>query len=97
MGLPKGFAFPLDGRVVLVTGGASGIGRATALMALAGGAKVAAVDINQDAIDTAVREVLAADPEIILVSKTPVTRALVRATRTIPIVFVTVVDPVGSG
>jgi putative ABC transport system substrate-binding protein len=55
------------------------------------------VDINQDAIDTAVREVLAADPEIILVSKTPVTRALVRATRTIPIVFVTVVDPVGSG
>jgi NAD(P)-dependent dehydrogenase (short-subunit alcohol dehydrogenase family) len=56
VGLPKGFAFPLDGRVVLVTGGASGIGRATALMALAGGAKVAAVDINQDALASLRRE-----------------------------------------
>ena len=55
------------------------------------------VDINQDAIDTAVRETLAADPEIILTSKTPITRALSRATRTIPIVFIVVVDPVGSG
>jgi putative ABC transport system substrate-binding protein len=55
------------------------------------------VDINQDAIDTAVRESLAADPEVILASKTPITRALLRATRTIPIVFVVVVDPIGSG
>jgi 2-hydroxycyclohexanecarboxyl-CoA dehydrogenase len=48
--LPQGFTFPLDRRVVLVTGGASGIGRATALMALAGGAKVAAVDVNREAL-----------------------------------------------
>jgi putative ABC transport system substrate-binding protein len=55
------------------------------------------VDINQDAIDTAVRESLATDPEIIVAQYTPITRALLRATRTIPIVFVTVVDPIGSG
>jgi putative ABC transport system substrate-binding protein len=55
------------------------------------------VEINQDAIDTAVRETLAANPEIILTSKTPMTRAFLRATRTIPIVFMVVVDPVGSG
>jgi putative ABC transport system substrate-binding protein len=55
------------------------------------------VDINQNAIDTAVRESLATDPEIIVAQYTPITRALLRATRTIPIVFVTVVDPIGSG
>jgi NAD(P)-dependent dehydrogenase (short-subunit alcohol dehydrogenase family) len=50
MALSESFAFPLDGRVVLVTGGASGIGRACVMMALSGGAKVAAVDINEDAL-----------------------------------------------
>jgi putative ABC transport system substrate-binding protein len=55
------------------------------------------VDIDQEAIDRAVRETLATDPEIIVASKTPITRALLRATRTIPIVFVIVVDPIGSG
>jgi NAD(P)-dependent dehydrogenase (short-subunit alcohol dehydrogenase family) len=42
--------------VVLVTGGASGIGRATALMALAGGAKVAAVDVNREALVSLTKE-----------------------------------------
>ena len=46
------FAFPLDDRVILVTGGASGIGLATVRMALAGGAKVVAVDVNQEALST---------------------------------------------
>jgi putative tryptophan/tyrosine transport system substrate-binding protein len=36
-------------------------------------------------------------PDVILASTTPVTAALQRETRTIPIVFALVVDPVGSG
>jgi putative tryptophan/tyrosine transport system substrate-binding protein len=36
-------------------------------------------------------------PDVILASTTPMTAALQRETRTIPIVFVTVGDPVGSG
>jgi 2-hydroxycyclohexanecarboxyl-CoA dehydrogenase len=62
--LPQGFTFPLDGRVVLVTGGASGIGRATVLMALAGGAKVAAVDVNREALDSLSEEAGALDDRL---------------------------------
>jgi ABC-type uncharacterized transport system substrate-binding protein len=36
-------------------------------------------------------------PDVILASTTPVVASLVRETRTIPIVFVAVSDPVGSG
>jgi NAD(P)-dependent dehydrogenase (short-subunit alcohol dehydrogenase family) len=39
-----------EGRVALVTGAASGIGRAASLGFAAGGARVAAVDINQEAL-----------------------------------------------
>jgi putative ABC transport system substrate-binding protein len=53
--------------------------------------------VNQEAVDSAVKESVAADPEIIVAEYTPITRALLRATRTIPIVFVIVIDPVGSG
>jgi 3-oxoacyl-[acyl-carrier protein] reductase len=52
--LSSDFAFPLDDRVILVTGGASGIGLATVRMALASGAKVVAVDVNQDALSALV-------------------------------------------
>ncbi len=38
---------PLDGRVVLITGAASGIGRATALLASHQGATIAAIDIDE--------------------------------------------------
>jgi NAD(P)-dependent dehydrogenase (short-subunit alcohol dehydrogenase family) len=41
----------LEGKVLLVTGGGSGIGRAVALGATAGGAKVAVVDWDQNAAD----------------------------------------------
>jgi putative ABC transport system substrate-binding protein len=43
------------------------------------------------------KELVALRPEVILTSTTPITAALQRETRTIPIVFVVVVDPVGSG
>ncbi|MCO6391763.1 bifunctional rhamnulose-1-phosphate aldolase/short-chain dehydrogenase [Aliihoeflea aestuarii] len=44
---------PLAGRVALVTGGAGGIGRATAARLLADGACVVIADIDADALDTA--------------------------------------------
>ena len=49
----------LKGRVVLITGAASGIGRATALLAGYRGAAVAVVDINGDAARQVADEVLA--------------------------------------
>src|SRR5262245_3622030 len=42
-------------------------------------------------------ELVALVPDVILASATAVTAALMHTTRTIPIVFVNVVDPVGSG
>jgi putative ABC transport system substrate-binding protein len=43
------------------------------------------------------KELVALQPDIILAQGTPVTAALQRETRTIPIVFVVVTDPVGDG
>lgn len=43
------------------------------------------------------QDLLALQPDIIVGHSTPVVAALARATRTIPIVFVVVADPVGSG
>ena len=43
------------------------------------------------------QELVGLQPDIILANSTPATVALKRETRTIPIVFVTVVDPVASG
>jgi 3-oxoacyl-[acyl-carrier protein] reductase len=41
----------IEGRVALVTGAASGMGRATAMLFAAQGAHVAAVDVNRDGLD----------------------------------------------
>src|SRR5262245_47972128 len=52
-------------------------------------------DVNR--IRTFAKELVALQPDVILAQGTPVTAALQRETRTIPIVFVTVTDPVGDG
>ena len=52
-------------------------------------------DVNQ--IRVFAKELVAAQPDLILSQGTPVTAALQRETRTIPIVFVVVTDPVGEG
>ena len=43
------------------------------------------------------KQLVAEQPEVIFAQSTPVTAALQRETRTIPIVFVAVSDPIGSG
>jgi ABC-type uncharacterized transport system substrate-binding protein len=48
-------------------------------------------------MQTLAKELVGLKPDCILAQSTPVTDALMRATRTIPIVFVAVSDPIGSG
>jgi putative ABC transport system substrate-binding protein len=43
------------------------------------------------------KELVALQPDLILVQNTPPTASMLQQTRTIPIIFVTVADPVGSG
>jgi putative tryptophan/tyrosine transport system substrate-binding protein len=43
------------------------------------------------------KELIALDPDLILSNTTPTTTALLQQTRTIPIVFAMIADPVGSG
>jgi putative tryptophan/tyrosine transport system substrate-binding protein len=52
-------------------------------------------DVNR--IRTFAKELVALQPDVTLAHGTPATAALQRETRTIPIVFVTVTDPVGDG
>lgn len=49
----------MAGRVIAITGAASGIGRATALIAAARGAGVAILDVNQEAADRVTAEITA--------------------------------------
>jgi putative ABC transport system substrate-binding protein len=42
-------------------------------------------------------ELIALAPDVVLASTSPLVAALQQATRTVPIVFVNVIDPVGSG
>ena len=50
-----------------------------------------------DRMRTFAKELVEREPDVIVASTTPVTAALQRETRTIPIVFVIVADPVGPG
>jgi ABC-type uncharacterized transport system substrate-binding protein len=52
---------------------------------------------RSDQYQTFANELVALQPDVIVAHTTPIAAALQRATRTIPIVFVNVSDPIGSG
>jgi len=52
---------------------------------------------RRDRLQTYISELVAAAPEVILVNSTPITTAMHQATRTIPIVFAQMIDPVAGG
>jgi putative tryptophan/tyrosine transport system substrate-binding protein len=52
---------------------------------------------NVDRMRVFAKELVDLQPDVSFAHTTPVTAALKRETRTIPIVFVTVSDPIGSG
>jgi putative tryptophan/tyrosine transport system substrate-binding protein len=52
---------------------------------------------RQERLPQLAKELVALNPEVIFVYTTPATKALQKETRTIPIVFVNVSDPIGSG
>ena len=56
-----------------------------------------ATPIDAAAMQQFAKELVALQAEVILASTTPTTTALLQQTRTIPIVFATVGDPIGSG
>src|SRR5215210_608962 len=52
---------------------------------------------NPDQARLFAKELIALQPDVLIGNSTPATAALLRETRTIPVVFVGVSDPVGSG
>jgi putative ABC transport system substrate-binding protein len=56
-----------------------------------------ATALNAEARQRFTKELVALQPDLILSHNTPTTAALLQQTRTIPIIFVNVSDPVGSG
>jgi putative tryptophan/tyrosine transport system substrate-binding protein len=52
---------------------------------------------NLDRVQQFAKELVQPNPEVLLAVSTPATAALQRQTRTIPIVFAVVSDPIGSG
>ena len=52
---------------------------------------------NVESILRLAKELVALQPELVLSSSTPTTAALLQQTRTLPIIFAIVADPVGSG
>jgi putative ABC transport system substrate-binding protein len=56
-----------------------------------------ATPADAESMERFAKELVAPQPDLILSSTTPTTAALLQQTRTIPVVFATVADPVGSG
>jgi putative tryptophan/tyrosine transport system substrate-binding protein len=56
-----------------------------------------APDTSADQAQVLAKELIALQPDLIFAQSTPVTAALQRESRTIPIVFAAVADPIGSG
>ena len=56
-----------------------------------------ATPANADSMQRFAKELVALQPDLILSSTTPTTAALLQQTRTIPIIFAIVGDPIGSG
>jgi putative tryptophan/tyrosine transport system substrate-binding protein len=52
---------------------------------------------DRELIQRSAKELVAIQPDLILSSSTPTTASLQQQTRTIPIIFANIVDPVGSG
>jgi putative tryptophan/tyrosine transport system substrate-binding protein len=52
---------------------------------------------NRELMQTLAKELTALQPDVLFSRSTPVTGALMKQTRTIPIVFAVVSDPVGEG
>jgi putative tryptophan/tyrosine transport system substrate-binding protein len=53
--------------------------------------------LDADVMQRSAKELIALQPDLILSNNTPTTAAMLQQTRTVPIVFATVADPVGSG
>ena len=56
-----------------------------------------AMPAEPDSMTRLAKELVALQPELILSQSTPATTALLQQTRTIPIIFAIVADPIGSG
>jgi len=52
---------------------------------------------SSEQVQKVAKELIALQPDVIIVQSTPYTAALQQQTRTVPIVFVNVSDPIGSG
>src|SRR5262245_21272287 len=52
---------------------------------------------DTEAMQRLAKELVALQPDLILSASTPTTAAVLQQTRTIPIIFVNVADPIGSG
>src|SRR6516225_6386097 len=52
---------------------------------------------NADLVQRFAKELVALQPDVIVTQNTPITAAMLQQTRTIPIIFANVSDPVGSG
>jgi NAD(P)-dependent dehydrogenase (short-subunit alcohol dehydrogenase family) len=61
----------IDGKVALVTGGASGIGRATAMVMAREGARVAVSDLSKEGLEATVALINAAGGQSIAIAGEP--------------------------